>query len=192
MILFVDHYDSFTNNLTSWFLAKNVELKIIPYDKLDSIPSFEGIKGIIFSPGPGHPSEYKKSLDFYKSIPPQIPFLGICLGHQLLLYAEGADICQISQNPIHGRQVHISQTNQSNYFKDNELSGIFVCYNSLGCKTNDPLFSKNMVALAAENEFILATEHKIYPRIGLQFHPESFASPGGNSILNTFLRLILC
>jgi anthranilate synthase/aminodeoxychorismate synthase-like glutamine amidotransferase len=192
MILFVDHYDSFTNNLISWFEAKRVELKIVKFDELDSIPSFEGIKGIIYSPGPGHPSEYQTSLDFYKKIPPQIPFLGVCLGHQLLLYAEGASIHQISKKPIHGRQIHIFHTNQSNYFKESELIGTFVLYNSLGCKTDDPIFSKNMVDLASDNGFILATEHHTYPRIGVQFHPESFASPGGNSILNTFLRLVLC
>ena len=192
MILFVDHYDSFTNNLISWFEAKKVELKVITFDKLDSILSFEGIKGIIYSPGPGHPSEYKMSLDFYNKIPKYMPFLGVCLGHQLLLYAEGASISQISEKPVHGRQIHISHSNFSNYFKENELIGIFVLYNSLGCKTNDPVFSKNMVALANDNGFILAAEHKAYPRIGVQFHPESFASPGGNSILNTFLRLSLC
>lgn len=192
MILFVDHYDSFTNNLISWFEAKNVDLKVITFDKLESILSFEGIKGIIFSPGPGHPSEYKMSLDFYKKIPVGIPFLGICLGHQILLYAEGGNISQISEKPIHGRQVHIFHNNKSNYFSKNELRGTFVLYNSLGCKTDDPIFSKSMVALASDNNFILAAEHKDYPRIGVQFHPESFASPEGSSILNTFLRLVSC
>lgn len=192
MILFVDHYDSFTNNLISWFEARMLELKVVTFDKLDSIHSFEGIQGIIYSPGPGHPSEYKSSLDFYRKIPKKIPFLGVCLGHQLLLYAEGASIYQIHKKPIHGRQIHISHTNKSNYFTKNELCGIFVLYNSLGCKKNDPIFSKNMIALASDNGFILATEHRAYPRIGVQFHPESFASPGGNHILNTFLRLVSC
>jgi anthranilate synthase/aminodeoxychorismate synthase-like glutamine amidotransferase len=192
MILYVDHYDSFTNNLISWFEAKNANLNVIAFDKLDSVLSFEGIKGIIFSPGPGHPSEYKMSLDFYKKIPPEIPFLGVCLGHQLFLLAEGGNICQISQKPIHGRQIHIYHINQSNYFRNNDLKGTFVLYNSLGCKKDDPIFTKNIIAIASDNSFILVAEHKANPRIGVQFHPESFASPGGSSILNTFLRLVSC
>lgn len=190
MILFVDHYDSFTNNLTSWFLSKQIELNIITYDKLNEIQSFENIKGVVFSPGPGHPSEYKESLQFYKKIPKELPFLGVCLGHQLLLYAEGGKILQISENPIHGRQISISESNSSKFFLQNELHATFVLYNSLGCKIEDPIFSQNMIALACDEGFVLATEHMTYPRIGVQFHPESFASPGGNIILNTFLRLI--
>lgn len=192
MILFVDHYDSFSNNLTSWFKAKNLSLRVVMPDELDSITTFQEISGIIFSPGPGRPSEYKKTLDFYKKIPQHIPFLGVCLGHQILLYAEGGSIIQINKKPIHGRQVKCKNINQSRFFKNNELHGIFVLYNSLGCKVKDSIFSKNMVALAHDSGIVLATEHKDLPRIGIQFHPESFASPGGSLILNTFLRLITC
>jgi len=190
MLLYVDHYDSYTNNLTSWFIYKKTNLKMIPFDKLNSIKSFKNIKGVIFSPGPGHPSEYTESIDFYKKIPKSVPFLGICLGHQILLYSEGGNISQISDKPIHGRQITISQSNPSKFFLKNELLGTFVLYNSLGCKIDDPIFSQNMLALASYSGFILATEHKDLPRIGVQFHPESFASPGGNIILNSFLRLI--
>ena len=88
MILFVDHFDSFSNNLISWFEAKGCSIKLITHDKLNSIQSFEGIKGVIYSPGPSHPVEYQNSIAFYKTIPDNIPFLGVCLGHQILLLAE--------------------------------------------------------------------------------------------------------
>ncbi|APJ02792.1 aminodeoxychorismate/anthranilate synthase component II [Silvanigrella aquatica] len=192
MILFVDHYDSFTNNLTSWFLSENINIQVISFDKLETMTSFKDIDAIIFSPGPGHPSEYKKSINFYHKIPHAIPFLGVCLGHQILLHAEGGVITQIEEKPIHGRQILIKQNLPSKYFENNVLNQKFVFYNSLGCKTNDPVFSKSMLALADEKGFVLATEHKMFPRIGVQFHPESFASPGGAAVLKSFLRLISC
>ncbi|KAB8036266.1 hypothetical protein GCL60_15900 [Silvanigrella paludirubra] len=190
MILFIDHYDSFSNNLISWFLSKGLNLSIISYNELEKINSFDNIKGVIYSPGPGHPSEYTESLKFYKKIPEKMPFLGVCLGHQLLLYSEGGKITQISKKPIHGRQITLSNSCPSKFFLENDLNGTFVLYNSLGCKIDDPIFKENMLALAFEEGFVLATEHKVFPRIGVQFHPESFASPGGNTILNSFLRLI--
>jgi anthranilate/para-aminobenzoate synthase component II len=192
MILFIDHFDSFSNNLIGWFESKGLNFQKITCDKLLSIHNFDDIKAVIFSPGPGHPSQYNESLNLYKRIPYHIPFLGVCLGHQLLLMAEGGVISQINKKPMHGRQIQVKPSNFSKYFKNSELHGRFVLYNSLGCKISDPIFSKNMVALASENGFVIATEHCLYPRIGIQFHPESFASPAGFKVLNTFLRLIKC
>ncbi len=192
MILFIDHNDSFSNNLTSWFLAKSLPLKVISYEHLTSDYQFNNEIAVIFSPGPGHPSDYPKSLRLLQNLPPAIPFLGICLGHQLLISYYGGKIEQIQETPIHGRQIFCQQRQASRYIKKEELEGLFVLYNSLGCKINDPIFQQSMLALAVEESVVLATEHTTYPRIGLQFHPESFASPGGNNILLSFLRLIKC
>ena len=192
MILFIDHHDSFSNNLISWFQAKNLAMQILSYSEISEGVDLNNIKALIFSPGPGHPRDYPLSLSLLERLPKHVPFLGICLGHQLLLHAQGGNIEQIHQTPIHGRQIKSRPIKSSRYFNSNDLAGIFVLYNSLGCKFKDPIFMQSMIALAVEDSFVLATEHIVYPRIGLQFHPESFASPGGNKVLHSFLRLIEC
>lgn len=192
MILFVDHHDSFSQNLKSWFLAKNIEINLISASEIPDNFSFTTESALIFSPGPGHPRDYPDSLNLLRKLPQTIPFLGICLGHQILLHLYGGKIEQVCDLPIHGRQIQCSQRSPSKYIQRNELEGKFVLYNSLGCKISDPIFQQNMLALAVEDNFVLATEHMTYPRIGLQFHPESFASPGGSKILQSFLRLLRC
>lgn len=192
MIFFIDHHDSFSNNLISWFQAKNIALKVLTVDEISENIDFNKAKAVIFSPGPGHPQDYPQSLDLLKRLPNNVPFLGVCLGHQILLHSQGAKIEQIHKTPIHGRQINCSPITSSRYFKPADLQGTFVLYNSLGCKYKDPIFLQSMIALAVEDSFVLATEHIVYPRIGLQFHPESFASPGGSKVLHSFLRLIEC
>jgi anthranilate/para-aminobenzoate synthase component II len=191
-ILFVDHEDSFSNNLVSWFQIKQKSVEIVSSQKLSKQHMKKKYQAVIFSPGPGHPSQYPKSINFYKNLPENIPFLGVCLGHQILLFAEGVKILQICKTPLHGRQVFIKKTFPSKYFQTHHFKGTYVLYNSLGCKIQDPMFLKNFHLLASENDLCLMTEHKIFPRIGVQFHPESFASPNGYAILNEFLGLILC
>ncbi|WGL58726.1 aminodeoxychorismate/anthranilate synthase component II [Pigmentibacter sp. JX0631] len=192
MILFIDHHDSFSNNLISWFQAKDLAMKVLSYSELSENIELNNIKALIFSPGPGHPQDYPLSLTLLKHLPKQVPFLGVCLGHQLLLHEQGGKIEQVHQTPVHGRQIKSKPIHSSRYFSPSDLAGIFVLYNSLGCKFKDPIFMQSMIALAVEDSFVLATEHIVYPRIGLQFHPESFASPGGNNVLLSFLRLIKC
>ena len=176
-ILFVDHFDSFKNNLVSCFKANGANVKEVSYHTLSLEMSFRNIHAVVFSPGPGHPSEYTKTLAFYKKIPPHIPFLGVCLGHQIFLTAEGAQISQISSLPIHGRQIEIKKTQPSLYLSLKALQGKFVLYNSLGCKIKDPVFTKDMLLLSEQDGFSLAVEHKLYPRIGVQYHPEKFCKP---------------
>ncbi|KAB8027765.1 aminodeoxychorismate/anthranilate synthase component II [Fluviispira multicolorata] len=189
-LLFIDHYDSFSYNLTSWFIAKNVELKIISYNEISLLKDLSQYKAIIFSPGPGHPSEYLESIELYKRIPEHIPFLGVCLGHQIFLLAEGGIVEQINPIPIHGCQVEIIDCKESKFIKNMTPKGSVVLYNSLGCKSSDPIFSNSVVSLANESGFSLIAEHKHLARIGVQFHPESFASPGGDSFLNAFLGFV--
>ncbi len=190
--LFIDHFDSFSYNLTNWFVAKGIDLKILSYKDIHTIADISEYDAIIFSPGPGHPSEYIESIELYKKIPAQIPFLGVCLGHQIFLLAEGGKIEQMCTIPIHGRQVEIIDSCRSSHFKKNSPKGTVVLYNSLACKSSDPVFTKNVVSLAEENGFSLIAEHKLHRRFGVQFHPESFASPGGESFLNAFLGTVQC
>ena len=191
-VLFVDHHDSFVNNLISWF-KKNYsgDVVVAKCDELNKI-KLRSISAVVFSPGPGHPSEYKSSLDFYKNLPPTIPFLGVCLGYQIMLYAHGAQLMQIAATPVHGQQVKIGKKVSSHLLPPDVLQGYFVLYNSLGIELNDSVFQKDFVLLASKGKFSLAAEHVLFPRVGVQFHPESFASIGGDYFMRSFLRLIQC
>lgn len=190
-ILFVDHHDSFVHSLISWF-KKNYSggIQIVTCNEFDKV-NLQKIRAVVFSPGPGHPSEYVSSISFYRKIPPSIPFLGVCLGHQIMLYAHGAQLSQVASMPVHGAQIKISKKINSRLLPQNGLKGHFVLYNSLGIQVSDRVFQYNFTMLAANDKYVLAAEHKLFPHLGVQFHPESFASPAGSYFLQCFLKRLI-
>ncbi len=192
-IIFVDHNDSFVCNLISWFQQNSkdeiVVLNCNELNKLKQKVLLRETRAVIFSPGPGHPCEYLSSIHFYQNLPAHIPFLGVCLGYQLMLYARGATLKQISEKPIHGQQVKLCKKISSRLLSANSLQGYFVLYNSLGVEIDDPVFQNKFKLLAAK-KYALAAEHVFLPHVGVQFHPESFASTGGDYFLRSFLRLL--
>lgn len=200
-LLLVDHDDSFTHNLSGWFSAARFEVRLVKSRDLGigahpaSRPAsfFQGVSGVVFSPGPGKPSDYPASRALLNALPASMPVLGVCLGHQILLEAVGGRIEPISECPRHGRRVLLPTAAGavSRVCVGYEYVGRFVLFNSLGCRSDDPVFAAEgpFSCLAAEDGFALVAEHKVLPRLGVQFHPESFASPGGESFLRAFAAL---
>lgn len=189
-ILFVDHHDSFVNNLVCWFKRNyHGDVLIVQSSELHKV-RIKNLSAVIFSPGPGHPVEYKNSIAFYLGLPKHIPFLGVCLGFQIMLCAHGATLEQVAKIPVHGRQIKLSKAKPSQFLQQDALHGYFVRYNSLGVRVNDIVFCKDIALLAGQGEFAMAVEHVQLPRIGVQFHPESFASPGGEHFMRSFLKLV--
>ena len=189
-LLFVDHHDSFVYNLISWFRNKYIgDIIVVQSNNINKI-DLKSIRGVIFSPGPGHAKEYPTSLEFLKSLPPNLPFLGVCLGYQMMLHAYGAKLISVSQLPEHGRQIKICKKINSRLFSPHTLQGYFVLYKSLGVPWDDSVFQKDFRLLAHENKISLAAEHVQFPHMGVQFHPESFASTGGDNLLKGFLKLV--
>ena len=193
-ILFVDHHDSFVYNLISWF-KKNSGQKILVVDpdNLDEVKKnflSLNIRCVIFSPGPGNPLEYKNSLSFYQWLPNSIPFLGVCLGYQIMLCAYNASIEQVAKIPIHGKQFRISKKISSRLLPQDAFEGYLVLYHSLGVATQNLVFQKHFNLLVSHGKYSMAAEHVTLPHLGVQFHPESFASSQGEYFLQCFLRLI--
>jgi len=103
MILVIDNYDSFTYNLVQYFGELNQDVKVIRNDKL-SIAKIRKLrpKQIVISPGPCTPSEAGKSVEVILSFYKKIPILGVCLGHQCIGYAFGANIIR-AKTLMHGK-----------------------------------------------------------------------------------------
>lgn len=189
-LLFINHQDSFVYNLINWFHAKsNQKIEVIDSQKLKA-SRLKNLDGVVFSPGPGHAKDYPASLSFYADLPPTIPFLGVCLGYQIMLYAHGAKISRVQKIPLHGQQILLRKNSNSQFLSSQALQGYFVLYNSLGIEKNDPVFYDRFQLLATHKRISMAAEHRDKCHIGVQFHPESFASPNGRVILNDFLKLI--
>lgn len=186
MVLIIDNYDSFTQNLEQYVREMGYSTVIKRNDeiKINEIKNINPTH-IIISPGPGKPDNSGICLSTIKEYSKTVPILGICLGHQAIGYVYGESIRKLHK-PMHGKISTIT-TNQKDIFQ--EIKGPFKAsrYHSLVIDNSYPLKELEVTAWTAEGT-IMACRHKVYRQLrGIQFHPESLWTTEGKSILKNFL-----
>jgi anthranilate synthase component 2 len=192
MILVIDNYDSFTYNLVQYLgeLGENLPVadSIVVYrnDEIDlSAIAQLNPNGIVISPGPGRPDDAGISLDLIQKFAPQIPILGVCLGHQCIGQVYGGKITNAGEL-MHGKTSSVHHTGQGVFAN---LNNPFTAtrYHSLVI-ARDTL--PNVLELTAwvEDGTIMGVRHRHYPHLqGVQFHPESILTAAGKQLLQNFL-----
>ena len=183
MIYVIDHKDSFTHNVVHQ-LSLFDQVQCDDFSKV-SKSKLNQASTIVFSPGPGSPKDYPISSMIYKKFKGKKKIIGICLGFQQILYCEGASI--IEQKKIyHGFQSKIKTNNQSKIFKNNQQFKVGR-YHSL--KLMEP-FKSNSIKITrrcSKTKIPMGLEdnqNKIY---GFQFHPESFLTENGDTLIKKIL-----
>nr|YP_009944526.1 Anthranilate synthase component II [Osmundea sinicola]QFR99820.1 Anthranilate synthase component II [Osmundea sinicola] len=188
MILIIDNYDSFTQNLYQYIGELDQKILVKRNDEI-SIKDIEIINPshIILSPGPGEPRESGICINIIKQYSKQIPILGICLGHQSIGYTYGSLIKQLKK-PLHGKLSNIVH-NREDIFKNLPNPIKVSRYHSLVIDHQN--ISKDLEITAwTSNGTIMGCRHKIYKKLrGIQFHPESLWTEEGKQILANFLLL---
>ncbi len=185
MILLIDNYDSFSYNLYQLIGEMEPDIKVIRNDELntDEIDALSP-SHIILSPGPGKPADAGICIDAVKKLYKKYPILGVCLGHQAICEAFGADIIH-AKILMHGKTSVISIKNEGIFSGLSENIPVARYHSLAVCKTTLPDCLK-ITAYADDGE-IMAVSHTSYPVFGVQFHPESILTPDGKKILQNFL-----
>ena len=185
MVLLIDNYDSFTYNLAQYFgeLGCDVLVKRNDEISIDEIAALAPAH-ICISPGPCTPREAGISKEVVLRFGRYIPVLGVCLGHQCIAEAYGANVVRAG-HLMHGKSCLIRH-NGSALFSD--LSNPFEAgrYHSLVVERNSFPACFEITAESDDGE-IMALRHREFPLYGVQFHPESVLTPNGRKILATFL-----
>nr|YP_009511567.1 anthranilate synthase component II [Melanthalia intermedia]AXI97444.1 anthranilate synthase component II [Melanthalia intermedia] len=187
MILVVDNYDSFTQNLVQCVGNLGFFVKVLRNDKisLSQITQYRP-SHIILSPGPGSPERLTTSLKLIHLYAENIPILGVCLGHQAIGYVYGAKIKQLSY-PIHGKTSLIFHNGQD-LFSDLPNPFIAARYHSLVVDSRD-LPSELEITAWTQDGYIMACRHKSYKLLrGIQFHPESLWTKQGTCLIKNFIK----
>ncbi len=188
MIVLIDNYDSFTYNLVQRIgeLDASREMKVYRNDKvsLDQIESDKPDR-VIISPGPGTPLEGGISNDVIKHFAGKVPILGVCLGHQCIGYAFGAEIIR-HDRLMHGKTSEIHHDGKVVY---RGLNNPFTAtrYHSLIIQ-KDTLCDDFEITAWTEQDELMGIRHKTLPIEGVQFHPESFLTMEGLKLLANFLE----
>ena len=187
MLTLIDNYDSFTYNLVHFLGELGAPCRVYRNDEVsvDRVLE-EGPRAIVLSPGPCTPNEGGICLELVKRAAPDVPLLGVCLGHQAIGQAFGGKVVQ-APTLMHGKLSTIRNTGTGLF---NGLPSEFEAtrYHSL---TVERETFPGCLEITAETDdgVIMGLQHKTHPLHGVQFHPESIASQHGHALLANFLDL---
>jgi anthranilate synthase/aminodeoxychorismate synthase-like glutamine amidotransferase len=187
MLLLIDNYDSFTYNLYQFLAELGAEVRVVRNDKLtlDEVAALAPER-IVISPGPCTPNEAGISEAVVTRFGPEIPVLGVCLGHQCVGTAYGATVAGAGEI-MHGKTSAIEHDGKGVFAGiDSPFEGIR--YHSLTILPETLPDSLEVTATTA-NGTIMGVRHKEYPVEGIQFHPESIMTQFGHELLKNFLEI---
>ena len=185
-ILLIDNYDSFTFNLYHYISSLKVTVDVVRNDKINSNEILKKkYNRIVISPGPGNPNQSGNCINILKTLHKELPFLGVCLGHQIIGQVFGSKIVQ-AKKLMHGKTSKIN-SNKIGILKNLPKTFEATRYHSL---IIDKKTLSNQLEITAETDdgIIMGVQHKKYNIHGVQFHPESIKTRIGIKILKNFIN----
>lgn len=192
MIVVIDNYDSFTYNLVQYLgeLATQFpvaqDIQVYRNDEI-TLGNLSDLKpdGIVISPGPGRPEDAGISPEVVRTLGPDVPILGVCLGHQSIGQVFGGEITAAAEL-MHGKVSSIHHTGVG-VFEGIQNPFIATRYHSLVIERETCPTVLEITAWV-EDGSIMGVRHRGYPHIqGVQFHPESILTGVGKVLLGNFL-----
>ncbi|MFN5376672.1 MAG: anthranilate synthase component II [Chitinophagaceae bacterium] len=191
-ILILDNYDSFTYNLVQMveeISNRNVDVHRNDEINLEQVAQYDKI---ILSPGPGIPSEAGILLPLIKRYAATKSIFGVCLGHQAIGEAFGAELINLSR-VYHGvsNKIKLVESVASSSFRNDWFKNLNDEI-EVGRYHSWVLNEKSIpadVEVTAEDEsgMIMALRHRAYDVQGVQFHPESVLTPLGRKMMENWL-----
>lgn len=187
-ILVLDNYDSFTYNLVHYLkeLGYGASMDIFRNDQIDLL-AVGGYDKILLSPGPGIPEEAGIMPELITMYGEQKSILGVCLGHQGIAEAYGAELFNMPE-VLHGVSSKVNVTNSDDRLFRDIPSEYKICHYHSWNVNKDRL--GNDIEVTAVDEFgeIMAISHKVYDVKGVQFHPESIMTDYGHKLLSNWIN----
>jgi anthranilate synthase component 2 len=184
-LLLIDNYDSFTYNLYQMFLELDLDIQVYRNDRI-SMEEIErlGPRWIVISPGPGAPKDAGISKDTIRTFYRNTPILGVCLGMQAINEVFDGETV-LAPVPVHGKKYSIYHRGEA-IFAGVPSPFLGARYHSLMVKPRSPQLA---ITARSEDHVIMGMSHVRYPLHGVQFHPESFMTQWGRTLIHNFLSL---
>lgn len=187
MLLLIDHYDSFSHNLARYLTILGHPPRIVSHDQTDlSALNPDDFSGLVLSPGPGRPEQARTALELVHAWAGRLPMLGICLGHQVIAHAFGAQIVK-APRPMHGYLSAVSHDHQGLFLGVPDPLQV-TRYHSLVVDRSTLPADLKITAETVDDQLIMGLSHRTLPIAGVQFHPEALLTESGLTLLENFLQ----
>jgi anthranilate synthase component 2 len=184
-VVIIDNYDSFTYNLVH--LVESIistDVIVLLNDKFE-LDELEVFDRIILSPGPGLPQDAGKTMDVIQRYKFRKSILGVCLGHQAIGLAFGAELKNL-ETVYHGIETNIIADEQEPLFNNIKMPMLVGRYHSWVID-RDNLPEELIITATDDNRNIMAIKHKTLDVQGIQFHPESIMTAKGEELMKNWL-----
>src|SRR3954467_14998348 len=176
-VLLIDHDDSFVHMLADYFRQVGADVTVVRHVHALDMLKQKGWDLLVLSPGPGRPEDFgiKKTID--AALENKLPVFGVCLGVQAIGEYFGGELGQLT-HPAHGRPSRV-QVRGGRLMRNLPNEIVIGRYHSLYVERDGMPDVLNVTA-STEDGVAMAIEHKTLPVGGVQFHPESLMSLGGD------------
>ena len=175
-VLLIDHDDSFVHMLADYFRQVGATVTVVRHVHAQEMLKQDGWDLLVLSPGPGRPEDFAISRTIGAALDKNLPIFGVCLGVQAIGEYFGGQLGQLGQ-PAHGRPSRI-QVRGGRLMQNLPNEIVIGRYHSLYVERDSMPDVLNVTA-STEDGVAMAIEHKTLPVGGVQFHPESLMSLGG-------------
>jgi anthranilate synthase component II len=183
-VFVLDNYDSFTFNLVQLLgriganvtVARNDEVTVAEVSALAA-------DAIVISPGPSRPENAGISVELVRELGPSVPLLGVCLGHQAIGVAYGAEVVRVP--PVHGKAWPVHHA-RGGLFADLPSPITAARYHSLAI-ARESMPPELEITAWSDDALVMGVRHRSHPVEGVQFHPESILTEDGEALLRGFL-----
>ena len=189
-VLVIDNYDSFVYNLVQYIGELGAETIVYRNDQL-TLKQVKALKPdrIVISPGPGTPEDtryFGVCTEILQHVSCEVPTLGVCLGHQGIIYAFGGKVVS-AKKLMHGKTSKIKHDGKG-LFKGVHNPFTATRYHSLAGEKHSIPPCLEVTAESIDDGEVMGVRHAKYPIEGVQFHPESILCEDGKLIIKNFLE----
>ncbi|HEX7001827.1 MAG TPA: aminodeoxychorismate/anthranilate synthase component II [Trueperaceae bacterium] len=187
-VLVIDNYDSFTYNLVQYLGELGARVTVWRNDafSLQDVTELAPDR-VVISPGPCTPAEAGMSVETVRNLGSSLPILGVCLGHQAVGAAYGANVVR-AKRIMHGK-TSLVRHDGTGVFAGLPQPVTATRYHSLVVEDVPDELIVNASVDEDGSAVVMGFRHREHPVWGVQFHPESVLTQSGHAMLRNFMAL---
>nr|WP_283939223.1 aminodeoxychorismate/anthranilate synthase component II [Pseudomonas sp. T1.Ur] len=184
----IDAYDSFVFIISQYLEQLGLETHVERHDVPDLIQRIEAFSPdfCVLGPGPGHPADVGY-IEVIRHFQGRLPLLGVCLGHQAIGLAFGAQVCR-APHVMHGKVSTIENDGKGVYDHTQAHAIRATRYHSLMISEQPLPDCLEITSRSTDDRYVMGVRHRHLPVEGVQFHPESILTENGLELFRSFIR----